>query len=204
MQITSLACKNLTELHLVCPIPEGTISTIARHCSHLTKFYIDDISNMQDDDLLQLSLSCPSLRKISIRYAQQITNGVEHLTALHELELLELNYTTGQYLDTPVLLKFATSCPRLNQILLSDWDISWDQLHRPRPFEDTAVEILFPAAAQTPSYFEPRNTRKLSFCPERLREYAVRIDKIRKDAFQFQHLADRLRMNMVTLLFGID
>jgi hypothetical protein len=36
---------------------------------------------------------------------------------------------------------------------------------------------------------------------EGLAEYAVRIDKIRKDAFEFQQLAERL---VVTLLFGID
>jgi hypothetical protein len=204
MRITSLACKNLKELHLVCPIPERLISTIATHCSHLTKFYSDEIYNVDDDDLLQLSLSCPSLREICIRNAQSITRGIEYFTALHKLELLELHYTTGQYFDTPVLLRFATSCPRLNQILLSDWDTTWDRSITPRPFEETAVEILFPAAAQTPSYFVPRITRNVDFHPHGLEEYAVRIDKVRKDAFEFQQLAERLGMNMVTLLFCID
>lgn len=73
------------------------------------------MSKVYDDDLLQpLSLSCPSLREIRIRDAQKITNGVEYLTALRKLELLKLHYTTGQCLDIQLLLKFATSCPRLN------------------------------------------------------------------------------------------
>jgi len=121
MQITSLAGKYLKELYIECPIPKGLISTTARNCSHLTKFYTDEISTVHNDDLLGLSQSCPSLRGICIRDAPNITE-IGHFTALHKLETLELHYTTGKYLDIGVLLKFATSCPRLNQILLSDWD----------------------------------------------------------------------------------
>lgn len=75
---------------------------------------------------------------------------------------------------------------------------------RLRPFEETAVEILFPAAAQTPSYSVPSITKNVDFRPDGLDEYAVQIDKVRKDAFEFQQLAERLGMNMVTLLFGRD
>ena len=228
MQIKSLACQNLRELHLVGPIPNGLVSTTARHCSHLIKFYTHETSNFHNEDLLQLSVSCPTLREIGIQDPIDSATGVEYFTAFHKLERLELHYTAGKYLDIMVLLKFATSCPRLNQIHLSDWDTTWSRSQSPKPFAETAVEILFPVAAHTPSYFVPRISRNMCFRSDgfdgyeyhlRLDEYALRIDKVRKDAFEFQQLAERLGtrgdafefqqlagrlgIKMVTLLFGM-
>jgi hypothetical protein len=179
MPISTIACVKLKELTLFdCPIPKGLMSTIAKHCMSLTECDIEERDNIDDEDIRQLSLSCPNLRRLYLRFAERITTGLEYLTVLHQLERLEVHYTPGKYMGKSVFLKFANSCPKLEKIGFS---------RSPNPFETAPLEDLFPAAAEIPLYFEPRISRL-----HPLYEYDVRIDKLREDMFQFKRLTERL------------
>ena len=182
MPISTIACVKLKELTLYdCPIPKGLMSTIAKHCMSLTECDIHERDNIDDEDIRQLSLSCPNLRQVRLKFAERITTGLEYLTVLHQLERLELHYTAGKYMGKSVFLKFANSCPRLEKIVFSRSTL------QPSPFENVPLEDLFPAAAEVPLYFQPRISKL-----HPLYAYEVRIDKIREDMFQFKRLTERL------------
>jgi hypothetical protein len=179
MLISTIACVKLKELTLCdCPIPKGLMSTIAKHCMSLTECDIEERDNIDDEDIRQLSLSCPNLRKLDLKFAERITTGLEYLTVLHQLERLDIHHAAGKYMGKSVFLKFANSCPKLEKIGFS---------RSPNPFETAPLEDLFPAAAEIPLYFEPRISRL-----HPLYEYDVRIDKLREDMFQFKRLTERL------------
>jgi hypothetical protein len=183
MPISTIACVKLKELTLFdCPIPKGLMSTIAKHCMYLTECNINEQDNIDDEDIRQLSLSCPNLRKLDLKFAERITTGLEYLTVLHQLERLDIHHAAGKYMGKSVFLKFANSCPKLEKIVFS---IS--VLH-PSPFETAALEDLFPAAAEIPLYFEPWMSNFRPVCAA----YELRIDKLREDMFQFKRLTERL------------
>jgi hypothetical protein len=199
MQITTIACTNLKDLTLSCPIPSGLLSTIARHCPHLTKCYIEDDA-IDDEDLRQLSLSCPNLQQIRLRNAKTIKR-LDYFATFQHLEVLELYYLAGKFIDKPLLLQLLDSCPKLKQITVSDWNIS--SIRRPggREFEETAPKNLFAAATELPSYFEPKISKGQLWTPDGLIDYAVRIDRLREDISQFQQLTKRLGMRLVRDFF---
>ena len=178
MQISTVACVNLRELTLDCPQPKGLVSTIAKRCAQLTRCFLNDKYNIGDEDIRQLSQSCPNLRELRLRYAECITTGLEYLAALHQLEVLELSYTMGKYLLKPVLLNFAKECPKLEKVVVSDWQTYTARSLGIRPFEETPLEGLFPAAVELPSYFEPNISINVPYHPDGLDEYEVRIDKL--------------------------
>jgi hypothetical protein len=182
MPISIIACVKLKELTLYdCPIPKGLMSTIAKHCMSLTECDIHERDNIDDEDIRQLSLSCPNLRELHLKFAERVTTGLEYLTVLQQLERLEVNYTAGKYMGKSVFLKFANSCPKLEKIVFSRSPL------QPSPFETAPLEDLFPAAAELPLYFEPRISKLYP-----LYGYEVRIDKLREDMFQFKQLTKRL------------
>jgi len=201
IRISSIACVNLRELSLDCMIPRGLISKIAKHCVHLTKCDTIERENVDGEDIRQLSLSCPNLREIRLLYSKDIATGLEHLPALHQLTSLKLHYTAGRGMGESVLPKFASSCPKLEKIIFSDWNHSRQRKWRPRPFEETSCEDLFPAAAEFPLYFEPKISKNVKYHPDGLDEYAVRLDKFREDTFQFKQLTERLGRTFVRFLF---
>jgi hypothetical protein len=197
IRISSIACVNLRELSLDCMIPRDLISKIAKHCMHLTKCDTIERDNVDGDDIRQLSLSCPNLRELRLLYSRFIASGLEHLAALHQLTSLKLHYTAGRGMEESVLPKFASSCPKLEKIIFSDWNASRQRKWRPRPFEETACEDLFPAAAKFPLYFEPKISKNVKYHPDGLDEYVVRLDKFREDMFQFKQLTERLGRTFV-------
>ena len=174
--ITTIACKNLKDITLSFPIPRGLVSTIARHCPHLTKCSIS-ANAIDDEDLHQLSLSCPNLQQIRFRCAENITR-LEYFATFHQLEILQLYYSAGKYISQSLLLNLVDSCLKLNQFSLSDWRSRG--LHVGKTyFEAAAPKDLFGAAAELLSYFEPKI---------RASEYIVRIDRLREDISQFKGL----------------
>jgi hypothetical protein len=199
-RISTVACVNLRVLTLCCQQPKRLLSTIAKQCAKLTRCYLEDRYNIDDEDICQLSKSCPDLRELHLHFAERITTGLGYLAELPQLESLELCYTMGKYLSKPVLLNFAKSCPKLEILVVSDWKPSFRSL-RPRPFEAAPLESLFPAAVELPSYFEPKISMNLEYFPDRLDEYNVRIDKLREDVLQLQQLKGRLGRTLVTSFF---
>jgi hypothetical protein len=180
--ISTIACVKLKELTLYdCPIPKGLMTTIAKHCMSLTKCDINERDNIDDEDIRQLSLSCPNLRQLRLKYAERVPTGLEYLTILQQLETLEVHYTTGKYMEKSVFLKFANSCPKLEKIVFCRSPL------QPSPFETAPLEDLFPAVAEIPLYFEAEMSKLHS-----LDAYEVRIDKLREDVFQFKQLTERL------------
>ena len=122
MQITTIASTNLKHLELYCTIPIGLVSTIAKHCRRLTLLTICDFAeadNVDDEDLRQLSVSCPNLQKIRFQSAKHITS-LEYFAAFHHLEVLKLFYPAGKFIDKSLLLKLVESCPKLAQIIVTD------------------------------------------------------------------------------------
>ena len=200
MRISTVACVNLRELTLRCQQPKRLLSKIAKQCANLTRCLLDDRYNIDDEDIRQLSQSCPDLRELHLQFAKRITIGLGYLAALPQLESLKLYYTMGKYLSKPVLLNFAKSCPKLEKLVVSDWETSSRPL-RPRPFEEAPLESLFPAAVELSSYFEPKISANLEYWPDGLDEYEVRIDRLREDMLQFQQLKGRLGRTLVRLFF---
>ena len=201
MQIKTIACTNLKDLNFSCPIPRGLISTIARHCPHLTKCYFTEDDNLDDEDLRQLSLSCPNLQQIRLQHAKTITR-LEYFAAFQQLEILELFYLVGKFIDKPLLLKLVNSCPKLKQITVSDWNTLSRRPPGERDFEETAPEDLFAAAAELPSYFEPKISKGHMWTPDGLTEYAIRVDRLREDIAQFQQLTKRFGGSLVRSFFS--
>jgi len=119
------------------------------------------------------------------------------------LEVLKLFYPAGRFIDKPLLLKLVDSCPKLAQITVTDnLNTAIGRRKWEREFEETAPEDLFSAAAELPSYFEPKINNGESWgAPDGLIEYAVRIDRLRKDISQFQQLAKRLGGSLVRSSF---
>src|SRR5271169_5084005 len=85
MQIRTILCKNLKDLFLQSPIPEGMVSMIGQHCKNLTGCFFDERINITDDNICQLSQSCPNLREIRLRQAKRIST-LHCFTTLHQLE----------------------------------------------------------------------------------------------------------------------
>jgi len=196
MQVTTIACENLKDLSLCCPIPRGLVSTIARHCPRLTKCYFTEDETIDDEDLLQLSLSCPNLHDVRLRYARTITH-LEYFAAFQQLEVLELFYHTSKFIDKPLLLKLVDSCPKLKRITVSDWDRSQIRRLWGTEFEDAEPKDLFAAAAELPSYFVPKISKGEMWTPDGLIEYAIRIDWLREDISQFRQLTMRFGGRLV-------
>ena len=178
MQITTVACKNLKDITLSIPIPRGLVSTIARHCPHLTKCCFSD-NTVDDEDLYQLSLSCPSLQQIRFPCAENITR-LDYFAAFHQLEILRLYYSAGKFINKPLLLNLAGSCLKLNRFSVGDWRSHGLHVQKTY-FEAAAPEDLFAAAAELPTYFEWKI---------RTSEYAVRIDRLRRDISQLKELTE--------------
>ena|SRR5271170_679654 len=202
MRVPTIACTDLKDLTLNCPIPKGLVSAIAKNCPCLTKCDFTEKVNVDNDDIRQLSESCPDLRQILLQSAESITTGIEYLPALRQLEDLELYYHSAKSLDKTLLLKFVDLCPNLKQLTVSDWASLRDRLNRPRHFKDTPLEELFPAAAALPTYFEPKFTCNNRWTPDALDSYTVRIDRLREDMFQFRQLTERLGGTLVRRLFS--
>jgi F-box-like len=198
-QITTIACEKLKDLHLSSPVPKGLISTIARHCPQLTRFSFSE-DDINDEDLRQLSLSCPNIEQIRLHQAKTITS-LEYFATFQRLEILELYYPTAKFIDKPLLLKLVDSCPKLQQIRVSDWNSSRRRVEDIF-FEITAPEDLFAAAAELPSYFVPKISKGQEWTPDGLVEYAVRIDMLREDISQYQQLTKRFGMALVSNFFG--
>lgn len=183
MSITTIACKNLKDIYLSFSMPHGLVSTIARHCPHLTKCFVLDPNTIDDEDLHQLSLSCPNLRQIYLRSAENITH-LDYFTTFHQLEILQLYYSTGKFINKPLLLNLVDSCPKLNQFSVSDWRSHG--LHVGKTyFEAATPKDLFAAAGELPAYFEPKSRTGRDSLPV---EYAIRIDRLREDISQFKEL----------------
>jgi hypothetical protein len=199
MQVTTIGCKNLKDISLSRAIPRGLVSTIARHCPHLTHCHFDEADTIDDEDLRQLSLSCPNLRHVRLQQAKSITN-LQYFTTFPQLEVLELFYLTGKFIDKRLLLNLVDSCPKLQQIKVSDW-ISGRRRVETIGFEITAPEDLFAAAAELPSYFVPKINKDQQWIPDGLQEYAVRIDRLREDVSQYKQLTKRFGMALVRSFF---
>ena len=183
MPITTIACKNLKDINLSFSIPRGLVSTIAKHCPHLTKCSVLDPNIVDDEDLHQLSLSCPNLQQICLRSAENITR-LDYFTTFYQLEILQLYYSTGKFINKPLLLDLVHSCPKLNQFSVSDWRSRG--LHVGKTyFEAAAPKDLFAAAGELPSYFEPKSRTARGSVPV---EYAIRIDRLRTDISLFKEL----------------
>ena len=162
MRLATIACGNLKNLVLDIPTPQGLISKIANNCPHLIECEFSEKVNIDNDDLRQLSRSCPNLQHVRLHYAERITR-LEYFTDLHNLVFLELFYLTGKLMTKELLLMLVESCQKLKQIVVSDWT---GPRHWPlwsRQFEVTRLEELFAAAAEFPSYFELMATRYLPF-----------------------------------------
>lgn len=174
MRLTTIACGNLKNLVLQIPTPYGLISKIANSCPHLIECHFSETVNIDNDDLRQLSRSCPNLQQVRLRYAERITR-LEYFTDFHNLEVLELFYLTGKLMTKELLLMYVKSCQKLKQITVSNWIVPshWSQWSR--EFEVTTLEELFAAAAELPSYFELRARRYLAFDAVN-----VRIDRLRE------------------------
>lgn len=198
MQVTTVACTKLTDLYISRPIPRGLVSTIAKHCPYLTHIHCSEEEMIDHEDLRQLSRSCPKLQHIRLRQAKNITN-LQYLAALSELEVLDLFYLPGKFIDKVLLLNLVHACPKLQQIKVSDWT-------RPpaiaREFEDAPAEELFAAAAELPSYFVPKINKGEQWSSDGLVEYAVRLDMLREDMSQFQQLTKRFGMALVRAFLG--
>ena len=186
-QITTVACANLKTLSLSCPIPRGLISTIATHCQQLTKVFVS-VDNIEDEDLHQLSLSCPNLREIYLRKTKLVTR-LDYFSAFQHLEVLEVYYLAAKFIDRPLVVKLVNSCPKLNQIKVSDNQTPLARRTRGQTeFEETPLEELFPTFAEPRSYFEPKISKGHESHRDGLIEYAIRIDRLREDLSQPQHL----------------
>ena len=182
-EISEVACKKLKDLNLGGHSPTGLLIAIGNQCSNLTtcNFSLYDINN---EDLCALS-KCQSIRHFSLDTTNQITNGLTYLTRLPNLAKLHIQYSLGKYIDTRLLLDFAHYCPRLDTIRLSDRN-SQRRPSDPRLFESEDVAELFAAGAELRAYFEPRFRTPSPWDTEaerleRLEEYLIRIDHIRRD-----------------------
>ena len=172
MRISTVLCVKLRELTLGCPLPKGLLSAIAKLCS---RYSLSDEYNIEDEDIRQVSQSCLNLRELCLHSAECTTTGLEYLTVLPQLEYLELYYTMGEYLSK---LNFAKSCPKLEKIIVSDWETGTSRSLRERPFEEASLEDLFPAPVELPSYFETKISRNVQYHPDGLDGYyEVQIDK---------------------------
>jgi hypothetical protein len=176
MRLTTIACGNLKNLVLRIPTPQGLISKIANSCPHLIECDFSENVNIDNDDLRQLSQSCPNLQQVRLQYAERITR-LEYFTDLHNLEVLQLFYLMGKFMTKELLLMFVASCQKLKRITVSSWigPSHWSQWSR--EFEVTTFEELFAAAVELPSYFELMARRYLPFDV-----FQVRIDRLREDA----------------------
>ena len=202
LQISTVCCHHLEQLHLDCLVPDGFLSTIAKDCPSLTTCTIDDRfgsedeiphQSINDQDLRQLSLSCRNLRLIRLPNVKGVTAAFEYLPNLTMLETLELHYALGLYMQNQTLLKFAQQCPKLDNIVFGDRDpnLGWSQWRqRLFSFEIRPVKDLFPAIAEPFSaYLEP----KLSGTTiKRLDSYVVRLDNLREDMLKGKVVAEQM------------
>jgi len=111
MRLTTIACGNLKNLVLQIPTPEGLVTKIAKSCPHLIKCDFSEKVNIDNDDLRQLSQSCLNLQQGRLHYAERVT-CLEYFTNLHNLEVLELFYLTGNFMTRELLLTFIDPCQK--------------------------------------------------------------------------------------------
>jgi hypothetical protein len=121
-------------------------------------------------------VSKSSAHTVRLQQAKNTTN-LQYFTAFPQLEVLELFYLKGKFIDKPLLLHLVDSCPKLQQITNSDW-ISGRRNVITIDFEVTVPEDLFAAATELPSYFLPKISKGQQWTLDGLVEYAVRIDSL--------------------------
>ena len=188
LEISNVACKDLKILNLSGYYPRKLLVTIGSQCPKLTTCSVG-IHDLNDEDLRALS-RCQSLVSLSLCVPnQKVTNGLSYLTNLPQLAKLDMHYSFGRCIDAQLLYDLARHCPRLNIIRTSDVN-SIRRESDPRPFETEDIAELFVAGAELRAYFEPQYKEPSPWDTprqqmERLKEYFIHIDDLRRDKSLF-------------------
>ena len=188
LEISNVACKDLKILDLSGYFPRKLLVTIGSQCPKLTRCHFG-VYDINDEDLRALS-QCQRLVSLSLDVpSRKVINGLAYLTNLPRLANLNICYSYGRYINAQLLLDLARYCPRLNVIRTNDLNINRRESN-PRPFETQDVAELFAAGAELGAYFEPQYREPSPWDTpreqmERLKEYFIRIDHLRRDKLLF-------------------
>ena len=188
LEISNVACKDLKTLDLSGYYPRKLLVMIGSQCPKLTDCCVG-IHDITDDDLRALS-KCQRLISLSLDVPNRnVTKGLAYLTNLPQLATFNIHYSFGKCIDTQLLCDLARHCPRLNIIRTNDLNSNRREFE-PRPFETEDIAELFAAGAELREYFESKyrdpslwDTEREQM--ERLDEYLIHIDHLRRDKALF-------------------